>query len=191
MSVAAAIFISSGCVAYKFSSTYLPMRGEEQNPAIFQNLVLGVESTDQSQSYQLEKFVAALKETGLFKEVAYRDRLSRVDLVLTSFSQTETNPYDACPLGFAGQILLIGTAGIIPQTCRAEHRVSFVLYAPNRARQKKTFSIEYETRSIVGWAALFLTPSADWTTQPSEERYPNLLQAVFDRESPAIEGLLH
>lgn len=190
MSLAGAIFVSSGCVAYKFSSAYLPMRGEKQT-AILQNLVLDVESTDPSQSYELEKFVAALKQTGLFKKVVYRDRPSRPDLVLTAFSQSETDPYEACPLGFAGQIIMLGTAGMIPQTCKAEHRVSFVLYAPGRARQKKTVSVEYETRSVVGWAALFLTPSADWSTQPSEERYPKLLQAVFDRESPAIEELLH
>ena len=170
VSVVASIFACTGCVAYKFSSPYLPMREEEQTPPLFQNLVLGVELTDQSQSYELEKFVAALKKTGLFKEVAYKDRLSKADLILTSFFQTGTDPYEACPLGFAGQILMIGTAGIIPQACEAKHRVSFVLYAPNRTQQKKTFTIEYETRSIVGWAALFLTPSAKWSAQPSEER---------------------
>ncbi|HZD39146.1 MAG TPA: hypothetical protein VE131_00395 [Terriglobales bacterium] len=189
-SLAATIFICTGCVAYQFSSAYLPAPGEERNSEVFQNLVLGVESTDPSQSYQLEKFMAALKKTGLFKEVLYKDRLSRADLILTSFSETETDPYEACPLGFAGQILMVGTGGLVPQTCKAEHRLSFVLYAPHQSQHKKSFSIEYETRSIVGWAALFLMPSADWTSQPSEERYPNLLQAAFSREAPAIEGLL-
>ena len=191
-SLITSICVLSGCVAYKFSSDDFPMREHEQSQAIFQNLVLGVELTDKSQSYQLEKFIAALKKTGLFKEVEYIDRLSRADLILTSFLQAGTNPYEACPLGLAGQILMIGTVGIIPQVCKSEYLVSFVLYAPGKKehQQKKKLSVHYQTRSIVGWAALFYTPTADWTVQPSEERYPNLVKSVFYREADDVQRLL-
>lgn len=191
VSLITSFVVCSGCVAYKFASDDFPMRERERRQAIFKNLVLGVESTDKSHTYELEKFIVALKKTGLFKDVAYRDRLSRSDLILTSFSQTGTNPYEACLLGPAGQILMIGTGGIIPQVCNAEYLVSFVLYAPSKkAQQTKRVSVKYETHSIVGWVALFYIPSADWSAQPSEERYPELLKAVFARESAAIQELL-
>jgi len=190
VSLIASLFASSGCVAYKFSSESFSMRQQERSQAFFQNLVLGIERRDKSQSYELDTFMAALKKTGLFREVNYRDRLSKADLVLTSFSHSGTNPYEACPMGIAGQILMVGSGGIIPQVCNAEYMVSFVLYAPNNRMQQRSLSVKYETHSIVGWAALFYMPSADWTAQPSEEQYPDLLKKVFARESTGIQGLL-
>lgn len=191
-SLITSICMLSGCVAYKFSSDDFPIREHERSQAIFQNLVLGVELTDKAQSYEIEKFMATLKKTGLFKEVEYMDRLSRADLVLTSFFQTDTDPYQACPLGLAGQILTIGTVGLIPQICKSEHQASFVLYAAGKKehQQRKKLSVNYQAHSIVGWAALFLMPSADWTTQPSEEWYPNLVKAVFYREADDLQRLL-
>ena len=191
VSLITSILTSSGCVAYKFSSEYPPIGAHERSQANFEKLVLGVELTDQAQSYELGTFVAALKKTGLFKEVEYLDRVPEADLILTSFSQTGTNPQDACPMGLAGQVLLVGSGGIVPQVCKTEHVVSFVLYAPNKKMQQtRNLSVKYEIRSVVGWAALFYMPSADWTAQPSEERYPDLLKKVFARESNGIQGLL-
>lgn len=185
-------FTCSGCVAYKFSSQYLSMPEHGRDEGIFHDLVLGIELTDKAQSYELDTFIAALKRTGLFKEVEYMDQLRRADLILTSFSQNGTNPREACPMGIAGQILLVGSGGIIPQLCNAEYLVSFVLYAPNGiAEQRMSLSVTYETRSVVGWAALFYLPSADWSAQPSAERYPDLLKKVFTHERQGIERLLH
>ncbi len=192
VSLITSIFVLSGCVAYRFSSDYLPLQESEKSKAMFQELVLGVELTDRAQSYELERFMAALQKTGLFKEVQYLDRLSRADLILTSFFQTDTDPYQACPLGLAGQVLTMGSVGLIPQVCKSEHRVTFVLYSPGTKehQEKKTLLVNYQTHSIVGWAALFFMPSADWSTQPSEERYPNLVKAVFHREADNLRRLL-
>jgi hypothetical protein len=158
---------------------------------MFQTLVLGIGSPlDKSQSYELSRFVEDLKKTGLFKAVDYRDRVARADLILSSFSHKETDPYEACPLGFVGQILTVGTAGLIPQICNSNNEISFVLYSAKDELQKKTFSFAYQTQTILGWAALFYTPSSAWSAKPSKNERPNLLKAVFLHEAPDIEKML-
>jgi hypothetical protein len=179
-----------GCVAYNLSSDLLPFQEDIENRAIFRKLVLGVQLTDRSQSYELEKFMDALKRTRLFKEVGYVDQLSSADLILTSFFYKAGDPYRACSLGFEGQMLTVVTVGLIPQICKSEYQVSFALYSPKDDQHKKTLSFSYETRSILGWAALFYTPSSDWTAGPDDERYLDLLKAVFYRAGNDIEKLL-
>ncbi|TMA10811.1 MAG: hypothetical protein E6J89_09520 [Deltaproteobacteria bacterium] len=179
-----------GCVAYKFSSHLLPLQENEESRAIFHKLVLGVESTDRSQSYDLEKFMDALKKADLFKEVGYVDRLSSADLILTSFFYKAGDPYRACSLGFEGQMLTIVTIGLIPQICKSESQLSFALYSPKDDQQKKTLSFTYQAHSIFGWAALFYTVSSDWTAKPADEKYLDLLKSVFYRAARDIEKLL-
>jgi hypothetical protein len=179
-----------GCVAYTLSSPLLPLQENEESRVMFHKLVLGVESTDKSQSYDLEKFMDALKKTALFKEVGYVDRLSSTDLILTSFFYKAGDPYRACSLGFEGQMITVVTIGLIPQICKTEYQLSFGLYSPKDDQQKKTLSFGYETRSVLGWAALFYTPSSDWTAGPDDERYLDLLKAVFYRARNDIQKLL-
>lgn len=182
--------VLSGCVAYNFSSGFLPLP-QNQPQAMFQNLVIGIEPVaDKSQSYNLEKFVDDLRKSGLFKSVGYLEKVSAADLVLTSFSYKGEDPYRACLLGFEGQIAMIATVGLVPQVCKSEYEVSFVLYAPKNKQKKKPISFSYQTRSIVGWAALFYTPSAEWSFKPEKEQYSQLLKAVFYKEGDDILRLL-
>src|SRR6266508_1703419 len=172
------IFVQ-GCVAYQFSSDVLP--GAPR--ATLQSLVLGVEAPSTRElSYNLEKFVENLNLMQVFKAVGYLDRLPTAELILSSFSYRETKPDRACLLGFEGQLLTMATIGLLPQICRAEHEVSFVLYSPKNREQRKTVSFTYQTRSILGWVALVYLPSSKWSAQPLKEQYPNLLKAVFSRE---------
>lgn len=160
---------------------------------MYQNLVLGIGSPlDKSQSFELSRFVEDLKKTGLFKAVDYNDRVAGADLMLTSFSYKETDPYEACPLGLAGQLVTIGTVGLVPQICNANNEISFVLYSPKDKDdvQKKKFSFAYETKTILGWAALFYTPSSSWSAQPSKNERADLLKAVFLHEAPEIQKIL-
>lgn len=187
-----AVCFVHGCAAYKLSSPLLPLKEHAAgNELMFQNLVLGVGSPlDKSQSYQLGRFVEDLKKTGLFKAVDYNDHIARADLILSSFSLKETDPYEACTLGIVGQVLTIGTAGLIPQICNSNSEVSFVLYSPRDDLQKKTFSFAYQTHTILGWAALFYTPSSAWSAQPSKNERADLLKAVFLHEAPNIHAML-
>lgn len=163
----------------------------EGGQSAFQNRVLAIgPPLDKSQSYELARFVEDLRKTGLFKAVDDSDRVERPDLVLASFSFKETDPYEACPMGFVGQILTVGSAGLIPQICTSNHEVSFELYSPQDDRKKKNFSFKYQTRTILGWAALFYTPSADWSAKPSKDERANLLKAVFFREAADIQKML-
>lgn len=184
------IFVQ-GCVAYQFSSHVLPGQENGAPRASLQSLVLGVEAPSTREvSYNLEKFVENLNLTRVFKSVEYLDRLPTADLVLSSFSYRETNPYQACLLGFEGQLLTIATIGLLPQICRGEHEVSFLLYSPKSREQGKTVSFTYQTRSILGWVALLYLPSSNWSARPLKEQYPNLLKAVFSRDAEDIARLL-
>jgi hypothetical protein len=179
-----------GCAAYNLSSSLLPPE-QAEGKATFQNVVLGVGSPlERSQSYELNRFIDDLRKTGLFKAVDYNDRLDGVDLILNSFSYKETDPYEACPLGFVGQILTVGSVGLIPQICNSNNEVSFVLYSPKHDLQKKQFSFAYQTKTILGWAALFYTPTAAWTAQPSKDERANLLKAVFLHQQADIQKML-
>ena len=191
LACALALPVLSGCVAYNFSSEFLPVKAGQGHERRFQHLDLGVELPgDKSPDYHLEKLVENLRETGLFKSVEYVNRASAVDLVLTQFSYRREDPYRACILGFEGQILTIATVGVVPQVCQAEHGMDFVIYAAKDKQRKKTLSFSYTTRSVVGWAALFYAPSSEWKFQPAKERYSELLKAVFYREADNIERLL-
>jgi hypothetical protein len=189
--VALAACLLHGCAAYKLSSPLLPLEEQQGGKSMFQNLVLGIGSPlDKSQSFELSRFVEDLKKMGLFKAVDYNDRVADADLMLSSFSYKETDPYEACPLGLAGQLVTIGTVGLVPQICNANNEISFVLYSPKDDVQKKKFSFAYETKTILGWAALFYTPSSSWSAQPSKNERADLLKAVFLHEAPEIQKIL-
>ena len=180
-----------GCVAYNFSSDFLPLEENQARKAMFQSLALGVERPpDKPESYDLGKFLENLKKSEVFRTVAYVDGVSTTDLVLTSFFFRGTNPYHACMLGFEGQLLTIATAGLFPQVCKAGYEVSFALYSPKHKQQRKAVSFRYQTRNILGWAALFYLPSSDWTVMPRENEYADLLKAVFYRQADDIYQLL-
>jgi hypothetical protein len=178
-----------GCVAYNFSTDFLPL--EKQNEARkppFQQLVLGVErSSDMASSYDLEKFVENLKKSQIFRAVEYVERISTADLILTSFFAKRTDPFHACLLGFEGQLITIATGGLLPQICKTDHEISFDLYAATNRQQRKTISFRYQTRSILGWAALFYIPSSNWSAKPLEDDYPSLLRAVFYRQANEVQ----
>lgn len=189
--VVLSVSLASGCVAYKLASPLLPLRESEKSEQILQSLVLGIDSpADPSQSYELGKFVEDLNKTGLFKGVQYTNGAVRGDLILASFSYRETNAYQACPLGFAGQILTMGSVGLIPQICTSKNEISFVLYSPRHDQQKKTVSFAYQTHTIFGWAALFYAPSSAWKAKPSKDERANLLKAVFFHEATDIQTIL-
>jgi hypothetical protein len=185
-----ALSVVSGC-AHNVSSDLLRVQPNSAAGTVFQTLVLGVDPPrDSSQTYQLEKFVEALREARLFKTVEYPNRLSSADLVLTSFSFYTTNPLRACLLGFEGQVLTIGTLGLFPQICKSELQVSFVLVPRRDKRLRKPLSLTYETRSIMGWAALFYLPFREWTAKPPKERTPEIVKKAFHREAGGIQKLL-
>jgi hypothetical protein len=178
------------CAAYNLSS---PLLAPEQEGVVstFENLVLGIgPPLDKSQSYELGRFVEDLRKTGLFKQVEYSDRIASADLILNSFSFKETDPYEACPMGFVGQILMVGSVGLIPQICSSNNELSFDLYSPKDDGKKKNFSFTYQTKTILGWAALFYTPTAAWTAQPSKYERANLLKAVFVHDAADIQKIL-
>ncbi len=191
VAVVLSVSLVSGCVAYKFASPLLPLRESEKGEQMFQSLVLGIDPpADRSQSYELEKFVEDLNKARLFKTVQYADSLGRSDLILASFSYRETSAYQACPLGFAGEILTIGSVGLIPQICNSKNEISFVLYSPRDDQQKKTVSFTYQTHTIMGWVALFYTPTSSWKAMPSKDERVDLLKAVFFHEASDIQRIL-
>ncbi len=192
VAVVLSVSFVSGCVAYQFASPLLPLQDGQKSEQMFQGVVLGIDSpADPAQSYELRKFVEDLNKAGLFKAVQYNTNgVARSDLILASFSYKETNAYQACPLGFAGEILTIGTVGLIPQICNSKNEISFVLYSPRHEQQKKTVSFAYQTSSIMGWVALLYTPSSAWRTMPSKDERAELLKAVFVNEATDIQRIL-
>lgn len=182
------VSLSYGC-AHNLSSDLLPLDEHKSNGAVFHDLVLAIdEPADKAQSLELEKFVEALRSADLFKAVDYKERLASSDLVLSLFAYKSSDPFDACLMGFEGQILTIGTFGIFPQVCESEYQVSFVLYAARGGNQKQ-ISLGYRTRSIVGWAALFYNLSPDWTVMPEKGKDTELVKSLFYREANEIQRL--
>ena len=186
-----ALCFIQGCAAYNLSSPLLPSESQGGPTWMFANLVLAIgPPLDKSQSFELSRFVEDLRKTGLFRAVDYSDRVAGTDLILGAFSYKETDPFEACPLGFVGQILTVGSVGLIPQICNSNNEVTFDLYSPKHDGQKKKVSFVYQTKTILGWAALFYTPSAAWTAQPSKYERANLLKAVFLHEQADIQKML-
>jgi hypothetical protein len=180
----------SGC-AHNLSSDLLSVPPGPANKPVFHTVVLGVDPPrDRTQSFELEKFVEALRDAQLFRAVEYPHRLSPPNLILRSFSVYMTNPSRACFLGFQGQVLTIGTLGLFPQVCKSEHKISFVLVAPKEKRQRVPVSLNYDTRSIMGWAALFYLPFSDWTAKPGRERNVEVVKAAFYLQADEIGKLL-
>jgi hypothetical protein len=180
-----------GCVAYQFRSEFPPLAENEPHKAMFQDLALGIERpSGKAQMYDLEKFLNDLRQSQIFRAVDYVEKISTTDLVLTSFASKGTNPYHACLLGFEGQLLTYATFGLLPQICKADHEVSFDLYSPKNQQQKKTISFRYQTRSVLGWAALFYLPSSDWSAKPLKDEFATLLRSGFDRQANDIQQLL-
>ena len=182
--------IFGGCFAHKFSSSLLPFKDDEKTKTAFQEVVVAL-AEPIAESYELTKLTAALQKTSLFKEAGAIDQLSRPpDLILVSwFYEGERDPFKNCSLGFEGELLMIATAGLIPQICESRHRVSFDLYSP---KTKKNISVTfaYETGGAVGWAALLYNASSDWTVTAPEKQYQDLLKAVFYQRTHEIQNLL-
>jgi hypothetical protein len=182
--------ILGGCFAHKFSSPLLPFKEDDKTNAAFQDIVVAV-AAPMLESYELTKLIDALQKIRLFKEAGAIDQLSRPpDLILDSwFYEGERDPFKNCSLGFEGEMLTIGTAGLIPQICERRHSVSFDLYS---AKSKKTLQIAfaYETGGALGWAALFYNASPEWSATAPEQRYQDLLKAVFYKHGDAIRDLL-
>src|SRR5436309_16042797 len=83
-----------GCVAYNFSSDFLPLEENQARKAMFQSLALAVERPpDKSESYDLGTFLENLKKSEFFRRVAYADGVSTTDLVFASFFFTGSNPH--------------------------------------------------------------------------------------------------
>jgi hypothetical protein len=181
--------IFGGCFAHKFSSPFLPFKEDDKTNAAFQEIVLAV-AAPVSESYELTKLIDALQKTHLFKEAGAIDQLSRPpDLILDSWLyEGEKDPFKNCSLGFEGEMLTIVTAGLIPQICERRHSVSFDLYS---SKSKKTLHIAfaYETGGAVGWAALFFNASPGWSAKTPDQRYQDLLKAVFYKHADAIGRL--
>jgi hypothetical protein len=64
------------------------------------------------------------------------------------------------------------------------------VYSSKDDVQKKKFSFAYQTKTILGWAALFYTPSSTWSAKPSKNERADLLKAVFLHEAPEIQKML-
>ena len=179
-----------GCFAHKFSSPLLPFEEDDKTNVAFQDIVVAV-AAPVSESYELTKLIDALQKSRLFKEAGAMDQLSRSpDLVLDSWIyEGEKDPLKNCSLGFEGEMLTIGTAGLIPQICERRHSVSFDLHS---SKSKKTFRITfvYETGGALGWAALLYNASPEWSAMSPEQRYQDLLKAVFYKHADAIQGIL-
>jgi hypothetical protein len=172
------------------ASSLLPFQEDDQAQRTLQTLVLAVKPPA-SPSYQFAKFVDALQKASLFQEVGHADRLPRTaDLILESWlHEGEEDPFSHCSLGLGGEILVIGTAGLIPQICRYRHRVSFDLYSA-KSEKKLSLTLVYEKVDAVGWVALLYHLSSDWTARPSEQRYRDLVRSLFYRRAREIQALL-
>jgi hypothetical protein len=186
-----AVCLAQSCVAYKLSSSLLDAGQNGQASVFLQTLVLGVDrSADGAQSFELKRFVGDLTKAGVFKSVEYMDRLAHPDLVLTSFSYKETAPYEACPLGFAGEVMTIATAGLVPQICHAKAQVSFGVYSPADERQRRSLLLSYNKDTIFGWLAVFYIPSSAWSAQPEKDERAKLLKAFFLGHAPDLESMV-
>jgi hypothetical protein len=179
-----------GCFAHKFSSSLLPFKEDETTKTVFHEVVVAV-AEPISKSYELPKFIDALQKLSLFKEAGAIDGLSRPpDLILDSWAyEGERDPFKNCTLGFEGEMLTIGTAGLIPQICESSHRVSFDLYSP-KIKKKISVAFAYETGGAIGWAALFYNASSEWSAKAPEQQYQELLKAVFYQHADEIQDLL-
>lgn len=152
------LVLQCGC-----ATTRLPPRLSESERAILSearqfNVVVAV----QEYKYPVysTRLIRDLRSTGLFKTVKHAEDLRGVDFLV----RVEDTVY-----GTACIPLLTGiTLGIIPTTVQEEHGNDFSIEPwfamENKAKVRIPF--RYSTESVLGWKALFLNFSPNWSLGP-------------------------
>ncbi len=183
----------SGCFAHSVQSPMLTVPEHVQITARLKQTVLAIESPNsESNRNKVDRVITDLDEAGLFQEVGYRERLTRApDLILTSLEIQETHFMKACSLGFEGEMITIGTVGLIPQICRSSHVIIFQLSRAGDER-KVDIRVTYEQGSVMGWVALAYNLSSQWTwmAQPQEQKLNLVWKAAFWEKGDEILEIL-
>jgi hypothetical protein len=185
--------IISGCFARKVSSPLLSTQKNPDDITKFENIVLAVDPPKkESDRYVVDDVVEHLRKTGFFKEVGYKNKLKVVpELFLTSLERNGNNLFEGCSLGFEGEMITIGTVGLIPQICHRFHIISFQLSNLNK-EESVHIRITYERESVMGWVTLIynLSPEWTWMPQPQERKEIQVWKSALHQKESEILKLL-
>jgi len=185
------LVLQCGCAA-----TRLPPRLSESERAILSEarqfpVVIAIQ--EYKYPAYSERLIRDLRSTGLFKTVKQAEDIRGVDFL----ARVEDTVY-----GTACIPLLTGiTLGIIPTTVQEEHGNDFSIEPVFFMGNKVRIPYRYSTESVLGWKALFLNFSPNWSlvSHDRTSRYRDrfalsllenkaLMEMIKKKTEPSTEG---
>ncbi len=176
----------SGCTSTKIIAKQELINAQNNHNATLSKISVGVlQAKDSQENYQFDEFVKDLTKTKVFKKVEVAtERDKWPDLLISNVQDV------APPIGRGFQCfepyLLVFTVGVIPQTCKREHTLSFDV-SINGVKPIVKIEEHYLEKSATGWVAKGLTPSEENRFSGSKVEY---ILAIFNLYSSQIEELL-
>ena len=179
LTVTLGILLVAGC-----ATTRLPPALSAADMARIQRSGMTVGVEEYRYPVYTDSLIADLRKTGLFGSVDRRwDLPVRPDVVAT----VEEPIHGTASLR---PLLTLVTLGIIPTTIVERHGQVFSLVSPDRPTESVRISYTYESESVLGWVALFLNLSPNWSLNPSaNRRYLDGLALAISTNSPALDAL--
>jgi len=190
MMLIALLVLQCGC-----ATTRLPPRLSESERAILSEarefpVVIAV----QQYKYPVysERLIRDLRSTGLFKTVKQAEDIRGVDFL----ARIEDPVYGTACIPLVTGI----TLGIIPTTVQEEHGKDFSIDPMFPMGNKLRIPYRYSTESILGWKALFLNFSPNWSlAHDRTSRYRDrftlslltnkaLMEMIKKKTEPSTEG---
>jgi len=173
------MIIASGC-----GSTRLPPRITEADRARITplDLTVGVERYQYpAHSKALQK---NLRQTKLFTNV---DSVYNLSLNADLYVEVEEHLYEPAII----PCISFFTLGIIPNTVTAEAGEVISFISKKDPTRKVRVEYRYESKSVLGWAGLFLNLSPNWSiNQKADKRYVDGLALAISKKSEAILQLI-
>jgi hypothetical protein len=147
------LLLSAGCA----TSRLPPKLASSERAILLQAKQFPIVVAVQEYKYPVysKKLIRDLRSTGLFKDVQQAEDLSGVDFL----ARVEDTVH-----GTACIPLLTGiTLGIIPTSVQEEHGNDFSIEPMFPMGNKVRIPYRYSTESVLGWKALFLNFSPNWS----------------------------
>lgn len=176
----ALLILQSGCATSRLPERLSPSECAFLNDARQFPVVIAV----QEYKYPVysKKLIRDLRSTGLFEEVQQADDLDGVDFI----ARVEDTVYGTAVI----PILTFLSLGIIPTIVQEEHGNDFSIEPVFTMADKVRIPYRYSTESILGWKALFLNVSPNWSlAHDKTSRYRDRF-ALSLLKNKALMGML-
>ena len=173
------MLMASGCGSSRLPT---PLSAAEYDQIKPMNLTIGIEPYPYP-AYP-DKLRSDLRNTKLFKAVDLSSKMKeRPDLV----ANVEESIHGTASMR---PCLTLITLGIIPTAVTEQHGEVFSLGSPDNPSRKVRVEFTYESTTMLGWLALFMNLSPNWSFNPQlTHRYIDGLALAISTNATVIKKL--